>query len=47
MKDFDSVAFMRKARKELSERYENDPSMELKDLERIREKYHFLFKRSN
>jgi len=47
MKEFDSVAFMRKAREELSERYENDPSLEMQELEQIREKDHHLFKREN
>jgi hypothetical protein len=38
---------MRKVRTELSERYQKDPSIEKKDLEKIREKYKSLFKKAN
>ncbi len=38
-KKFDAVAFQRKVREELSEKYYNNPDLFEKDLERIREKY--------
>ena len=45
MKNFDSVAFMRKVRKQLSEDYHNDITREKKELQRIRKKYAHLFRK--
>ncbi len=40
-KIFDSVKMMRDIRNKLTKRYLNNPDLEMKDLEKIREKYHF------
>ncbi|MDG6226184.1 MAG: hypothetical protein QCI82_11825 [Candidatus Thermoplasmatota archaeon] len=45
MKDFDSVAFMRKVRTQLSEEYHNNIIREKKELQRIRRKYAHLFRK--
>ena len=47
MTKFDCVAFQRKVRAELSNRYQDDISLEKKELARVRKKYHGLFERDS
>lgn len=43
-KKFDSVKMMRDIRDKLTKRYLSNPDLEMRDLEKIREKYHFYNK---
>lgn len=40
-KKYDSVKMMREIREKLSKKYSQDPNIEIKDLEKIKEKYRF------